>query len=1081
MPARHAILITIFSLCLVLGLPQRGYGQFFYGHTQSFGKNVVVYDPHGWAYYRFPAFDVYYYSESDKYARWVSYKGTELLYEFEENFGITFDKKITFVCFATLSHLKQSNLNSDQQEDLNTSSRLRLANNKILLAATGNRNDITQEIRRALASEFLELMGISTENKTKPEWIAAGATEYFSGRYTPEQNAYVIDRILNPDTDELELDELAGQEAEWMGLAFWRFIAEVYGEEMVYRVIRRYSTEGSIGSAIWKEINIDMKYIITDFQGYYAKMGKAVRQSTVSPRISADTYMEERIYQVSLSNDLSKAAFTVNELGEYRIYLLDLRTKEKECVFKGGYKVPQNEDLSYPKIDWHISGSLLAFVVEEEIYPYLYIYNLRDESLTKREFFKIQKISDISFSSSGNKLVMSATSDGYSDIYTYDFTTQILKQITDDSFDDVEPTFFRGENYIVFKSNRYSDTLTASKTPYLGSENYNLFVYNHKTNSKALLRMPGQGVNELSNPSELTRDLGVFYTRRNNALSLRTFEADSTITFIDTTVHYRYFVNLYEMMDTVSHIDHSYDANQDVWMDIRFKDEDYVVSWGNDFQKKWVNRTRPVYIDSIDRKPTPLVSALTPADVEIDLDNYTFEPEVIELYEASQNYVSPEVFLQRNRQTNAKDTNQIYNQKKLDEYRQFYELSFFYSDLTTDLQNSGQIQSYETFTGGQVQGGALSGGVGLGLVELSLENIFEDYKISAQFNVPSSLPVLGFSLFPDNDLALIFEHKYDRLNKRLLLYRSSRLRFPAQNNPFINTNDVSLLANIDLTYPFNPVLSLQLSLAYRHDRTTLLSRELFSLAEPDATQDYVITRLSLIFDNVLPVDKNLKRGTQWKFFVEWMQEITENDNSFLINLGLDYRYFYRIHRNLIWANRVAIGTSVAPQKLIHYIGGTDNEFQPNFDNSIPVDLSQNYRYQTLMTNMRGFNQNIRNGNTAVVANTEIRFPIVQYFYKKPLSYGFLRTLQVVPFFDMGTAWNGLNPFSEENNPLFQYTVEEGPVKVTIRREINPIVFGYGIGARMELLGYFVRLDVGWGFDTQEVRGPAYHVTLTEDF
>ncbi|MCD4679609.1 MAG: hypothetical protein K8S00_04410, partial [Bacteroidales bacterium] len=82
------------------------------------------------------------------------------------------------------------------------------------------------------------------------------------------------------------------------------------------------------------------------------------------------------------------------------------------------------------------------------------------------------------------------------------------------------------------------------------------------------------------------------------------------------------------------------------------------------------------------------------------------------------------------------------------------------------------------------------------------------------------------------------------------------------------------------------------------------------------------------------------------------------------------RKYIKIHRTFIWANRFAASTSFGNNRLIYYMGGVDNWLFPKFNNSVPVAFDQGYAYQTLATNMRGFDQNIRNGNSFFVYNTE---------------------------------------------------------------------------------------------------------------
>lgn len=63
--------------------------------------------------------------------------------------------------------------------------------------------------------------------------------------------------------------------------------------------------------------------------------------------------------------------------------------------------------------------------------------------------------------------------------------------------------------------------------------------------------------------------------------------------------------------------------------------------------------------------------------------------------------------------------------------------------------------------------------------------------------------------------------------------------------------------------------------------------------------------------------------------------------------------------------------------------------RPRFDTKINIINPAQYQFQTLATNMRGFNQNIRNGNNFIVLNSELRVPIFKYLLKSPLKTEFL--------------------------------------------------------------------------------------------
>jgi hypothetical protein len=197
-------------------------------------------------------------------------------------------------------------------------------------------------------------------------------------------------------------------------------------------------------------------------------------------------------------------------------------------------------------------------------------------------------------------------------------------------------------------------------------------------------------------------------------------------------------------------------------------------------------------------------------------------------------------------------------------------------------------------------------------------------------------------------------------------------------------------------------------------------------------------------------------------------------------VGVDFRHYIKVHRTIIWANRFAASTSFGDNKLIYYLGGVDNWVSPKFDVSTPIDYSQNYIYQTLATNLRGFNQNIRNGNSFALISSEIRIPVFRYFANRPLKSDFLNNFQIVGFGDIGTAWTGLNPYSIENS-LFTRIIQRPPLLVTVELQKEPIVGGFGFGLRSRIFGYFLRGDIAWGVEDWEVLPSKFYFSLCLDF
>ncbi|MES2628051.1 MAG: hypothetical protein V4616_03695, partial [Bacteroidota bacterium] len=104
----------------------------------------------------------------------------------------------------------------------------------------------------------------------------------------------------------------------------------------------------------------------------------------------------------------------------------------------------------------------------------------------------------------------------------------------------------------------------------------------------------------------------------------------------------------------------------------------------------------------------------------------------------------------------------------------------------------------------------------------------------------------------------------------------------------------------------------------------------------------------------------------------------------------------------------------------------------------------------------------------------------KYLSNKPLKSDFLESFQVVAFSDIGTAWTGKTPYSDDNQ--FNIATYPGnPVSITVRTQREPIVAGYGFGLRGRVLGYFLRADWAWAVLDGKTQPREFYLSLSLDF
>ena len=346
----------------------------------------------------------------------------------------------------------------------------------------------------------------------------------------------------------------------------------------------------------------------------------------------------------------------------------------------------------------------------------------------------------------------------------------------------------------------------------------------------------------------------------------------------------------------------------------------------------------------------------------------------------------------------------------------------------------------------------------------------------------------------DKDVFLSFQNYRKRVDWGLTYYRSNVTNFQGfypygSIKSFYDNMVVTSLYQVNVAYPLSEINSIRLTTGIRRDNGIL--RPIFFTGTPDPTvldvedsaAHTAVSRLEFVHDNSLNPANNIWVGSRWKIYFDYNVPVgggsSKGRNTF--NLGFDARHYERIYRNFIWAVRGAGDYSFGDAKLVYDLGGVDGWFTPKFTpNNLPKN--NNYSFQSLTLNMRGFNQNIANGNAAFVINSEFRLPVFSTFFNKPINAAFLRNFQLVQFIDLGTAWEG--SIKNIERPTIVYSTTDGNNPVTVKQRaggIGPLAGGYGFGARSTLLGYFLKIDAAWQMNGIFRDKPTWYFAMGFDF
>jgi hypothetical protein len=1083
----------ILLLCLFV---VNGKAQFYTGSQMDFGKNRVKYENFFWTYYIYDRYDVYFYEEGKDLANYVSKSAKTQMEAVERLFDFSFDGKIQFICYNKQSDFKQSNIGLSSEDQYNTGGVTRIAGSKIILYYEGDHAKLDAQIRAGLAEVLIDQMMYGgnmremLKNNTLlnlPEWYTKGLIDYVSTDWNSDIDNRVKDGVLSGRYK--NINRLEGVDAVYAGHALWKHIADNYGEAVISNLLYMTKVSRNIDNSALFVLGISIKNLWNEcyktYQKKYADQDEIKTLPSVPPLVLKPK--ASRVYgNLKVSPDGNYVLYTTNEMGQYKIWLYDVQKNKTKRIVKSGAKIDRINDYSMPLLAWHPNGLFFTYMEERKGIIVMTTYELETKEKTKRNIFGFEKILDYSYNDDGKKFVMSAVQKGQTDIFIFTAASNGYDQITKDIYDDLNPRFVHHSKEIIFASNRPADTLffDTKKKHEDPQAHKDLFVFDNVTKSPVLKRVTNTpGIDEMY-PSDYDSTHISYLSDLNGIRNRYIAKFDSAIAYVDTAAHYKTVTTTFPVTNySRSILSQDVNVKAQKFTEIIFENGKYRM-YVAPIQKTTAmipldlkNTSYRDYRDRVEKKEqveaeakSKVINDAPPADLkvvvneaekkdssEVDINNYVFQNEQPR---APKEPAKVENKVPVDTTSGAKVSDFVLGKQR--NYNTNYSVDYVVSQLDNSFLNS----SYQKFTGG---GSPVYLNPGLNaFFKIGMSDLFEDYRITGGVRFSGD--------FNSNEFFLSYENRMGNLDRQVVVHRQGLLNVSGAGSLVkVHTHDARYI----LKYPFNEVASLRGSISYRNDRTVFLATDINNLKKDNEYENWGSAKLEYVFDNTIKRGLNLYNGLRGKLFGEYYRQIDKAETDFFV-FGMDWRYYKKIHRDLIWANRIAASTSFGKQKLIYYMGGVDNWFGAKFDNTTNIATDQHYAYQTLATNMRGFYQNVRNGNSFAVLNSEVRFPIFKYFYKRPIRADFVQNFQIIVFGDLGTAWTGPDPYSDKNSLNTQVIVKD-PLEITLKTQHNPIVGGYGWGIRSRLFGYFIRLDRAWGVQDGIVLKPIWHLSLSLDF
>lgn len=1084
---------------------------------EVFGKNRIQYRQFNWQYLSSENFDVYYYDAR----KTVAQNSLEFLEaEFDritDLIGYPPYFKTKVFLYNSLADLRQSNVGLNRTV-YTSNGETEFIKPYVEVANVGTAQEFKEELLFQISDLMVNEMMFGGSLKdifqssilmNLPDWFVDGASLYVSKGWSAEMDDYI--RQLIKTRKPKKITRLTGKEAALGGQSVWNFIAEKYGKSSVGNILNYTRITRNEEKSVLITLGVTFKQLMNEWYKYYSEMESRVSESYVMPSDSLNFTSHHNkttvFTTVKISPDGRYVAFAENDRGRYIVKVRSLENGRERTIISGGSKVlNQRIDYNLPLLSWADPNTLGVIGLKYGEYLF-WLYDLSSRSKLPRELDRFSNIRSLNFSDNGRLAIISADFEGRNDLFLLSSRRDRVRRLTNDLYDDLDPSFIPGSNRIVFSSNRTSDTLRTRNTPDFGSLSgtYNLFVFDLDTTKNLLKRIT----------NTLSKDFGPHASDDNNFYYLS--DQRGIVNLFRYNRESGIYSQVTNLASSIKDYDANFDANTLAYVTTKDRKQDIFVNRNFSFsrqiftpatRRKELQQARVIRerrkqeenknmsikdllnarlkaaqpeTDTLETRLPVLRDTLTinldtiaaaerdklerkagevntdnyqfgeaeEKAAEVRTDNYKFEDEAIKENQPSESFLS--------RYMKAREKSRIAGPFP-------YESKFSADNLVASLiidPMRGMGVLLETQMNDMLENYRFHGGI-MSTLDLRQGDVFAEFEYLPSFmdfTARFDRKAIRWDPYPNGK---VFKYTLHKFEVGASLPLTDRLRVSLK--PF-----GAVATSIDLgeqPFPLNPPSAIATNRYYAGAKT------------------------EIVYDNSVSTGMNLMEGTRGKISFMHYQGLTDQQHSFS-RASIDLRHYQKVYREIVLAVRGFAGTFFGPSPKKFLLGGMNNwlfnktvlegntgEGQPN-----PLGVrgeTQDILFVEYATNLRGFDYATLFGNSVMLFNAEFRVPLIRALTNGPIASNFFRNLQFTAFYDVGTSWSGTPPFTSETSVSYD-VIKDGPFEAHIKNYINPWLYSYGVGARTVVFSYYVKFDFAWPVENYEVGKPRAYLTLGFDF
>ena len=1076
-----------------------------------FGKNKVRYKDFEWQYIQSKHFDIYFYEDAYETAKFTATVMESAYVEISNELNYKLQNPVPVFVYNSHNDFQQTNITGSLLPE-GVGGFTEAFKNRIVIPFNGSYEEFRHVLHHELTHAFVYdliygnmFSTLLSRNRlfNLPLWYAEGFAEY-SSRHGWD---YFSDMFVRDATINNYLAPpmyLGGFLAYKQGQAMIKYLAETYGEEKLGEILKKGKIYLTLNKAMKEVIDKTEEEFWNDFskemkKRYWPEI--AIRKEPVDFATALTKARKDGSYfneKPQFHPDGDKIAIFTDKDDYTKIVLIDSKSGKVIKELVEGERSGDLESLHsfVSGMSFSPDGSMMVFVAKSEGTPTLMFYSLEKEKIIKRKSFDFYNIVSPKYSPDGSKLAFSALEGFKRDIYIYEIETDQLTRLTNDRYDDTDPTWVPNTNQIIFSSDRPHPT---SKTP-IWDHNiyvdegaflpgdfeygfYNIFKLDINGFQSIEPLELGPGPNTVPTVSPDGKKLA-FISSRNGIDNIYISLLDSSVSYPVT-----------DILTGVRSISWSPDSKKiafsafnkgafDIFVmtELKPEGENNVLAKTDFLQGKYdllknaksmdilaEHQTQHDSLNSfiIDSTFNAIMASIPEqkhdsaiSDTTLALSDTTeATSDTLAAVEDStlttETAITDEGFVYVADETESKfdsifvdlpnESGQMGNLKPMEEAEIFdersgpnkngeYKIKNYKTKYTPDFVHAGW--GYDTFFGFQGQSFF----------------VFSDYLGNNQFYIATDL----VNTIDQTNIQVFYFHNKRRTQLGFGIFHSKNL-YSYEDDSYFS----------DRFYGFQGVVRYPFSTFDRVELVTsqyFIDRQYYNYFSFQDVQSKRSTKVSVgelayVTDNILWGITGPVNGRRAKLSLSSGINLFDAGDVQFTSAEFDYRKYYHLKNTFSFAIRFSGGASFGKTPKLYFLGGTTNWIGSRTIDTKVYEI-ENLYFADVITPLRGVPYYELSGDRYGLFNAEFRFPLIDYFAMRfPLPL-VLSRIQGSIFTDVGAAWYGDN--------------FKGGVSEFNTSRLNDIKVGFGTGMRLNLGFLLLRYDVAWSTDLNSVSDHASH-------